>query len=78
MKIQNFKTNAKTAVLTFTTNDKQELNNLKAFAILHGYCNPLRKEIRNLDIVIEIIDSYRLSGSPFLDEAITIIAKEIL
>lgn len=78
MNIQNFKTTKTTAIVTFRTEDAKDLKKVKALTIIYGYFNPLKQEIKNSQLVLETIDSYKNTGLPSLEDAIKIISNELI
>ena len=54
--LKNVKQTKKTFTMIFEFEDFEQLRKLKALSIYLGNLNPLRKEIKNLDIVVALLE----------------------
>jgi hypothetical protein len=54
--LKNVKQTKKTFTMIFEFEDFAQLRKLKALSIYLGNLNPMRKEIKNLDYVVELLE----------------------
>jgi len=77
MLVRDFKNTKKVVTIKFDIETETELKRLKAFAILHGFYNPFRKEMKPANSIIEYVDDYRHNRT-ILEDSIDKIASQLI